>query len=235
MERTRTALITGASKGLGFALAQRLGKSGWKLLITARTAVELHEAKKHLAGYTETIAICGDVRDEVHLLEISQQLQRSGWSLDLVVNNASTLGMTPLRPLLDHPVDDLHVVYHTNTLAPISLLQKVREQLRKGARIINVSSDAAEQPYETWAAYGGSKAALDHMTQILARENPDYRFYAFDPGDMRTAMHQEAFPQDDISDRPLPEEHAVPALERLIEGSFSSGRYQVETTKMNLV
>ncbi|MFK7936459.1 MAG: SDR family NAD(P)-dependent oxidoreductase [Saprospiraceae bacterium] len=227
MQSNKTALITGASKGLGFQLAKQLAHQGWNLLITARNAEQLLVAKKELSKHTQVIAKAGDVRDEVHLLELGEMLELNNWQLDLVVNNASALGGSPLQNLLDQSIDSLHVVFHTNMIAPISLLQKVKPFLNKNARIINISSDAAIEAYETWGAYGGSKAGLDHMTRILGKENPDYYFYAFDPGDMRTDMHQAAFPGEDISDRPLPEEHAVPALLQLLDSQLASGRYSI--------
>jgi short-subunit dehydrogenase len=223
--RTKTALITGASKGFGYAVADQLARKGWRLLINARNASQLLNAKKQLAQFTEVIAISGDVRDEIHLLELTDVLKSNQWQLDLVVNNASALGISPLPTLLDHPVEDLHVIFHTNMIAPLSLLQKVKSYLRQDASIVNISSDAGAVAYETWGAYGGSKAGMDHMTKILAKENPQYNFYSFDPGDMRTDMHQAAFPGEDISDRPLPEEIAVPALLKLLERKLPSGRY----------
>ena len=144
-----------------------------------------------------------------------------------MINNASALGGSPLKNLLEHSVDNLHVVFHTNMIAPISLIQKVKAYLNDAASIINISSDAAVEAYETWGAYSGSKAGLDHMTRILGVENPEYNFYAFDPGDMWTDMHQAAFPNEDISDRPLPEEKAVPALLQLINNPLPSGRYSI--------
>jgi short-subunit dehydrogenase len=221
----KTALITGASKGLGFALAESLARNGWKLLINARDARQLLSVKNYLQRFTEVVAISGDVRDEIHLWQLAEALDQHQWKLDLVVNNTSTLGVSPLQPLLSHPVDNLHLVFHTNMIAPISLLQKVQPYLRDGATIINVSSDAGAEAYEKWGAYGGSKAGLDHMTAILGKENPQYHFYAFDPGDMRTDMHQAAFPGEDISDRPLPTEYAVPAILQLIENTLPNGRY----------
>jgi len=235
MTKKKTALITGASKGLGYSLAEHLAQNGWNLLINARDAKQLLAAKNYLEQFTEVIALSGDVRDEIHLLQLAEALQTHQWQLDLVVNNASALGVSPMPRLLDHPVDDLHLILHTNMIAPISLLQKVKPYLTTNSVIINVSSDAGVEPYETWGAYGGSKAGLDHMTAILAKEYPGYRFYAFDPGDMRTDMHQAAFPGQDISDRPLPKERAVPAMARLIENEFPSGRYTTSILKEQLV
>ena len=235
MTKKKTALITGASKGLGYSLAEHLAQNGWNLLINARDAKQLLSAKNYLEQFTKVIALSGDVRDEIHLLQLAEALQSHQWHLDLVVNNASALGISPMPRLLEHPVDDLHIILHTNMIAPISLLQKVKPYLTTNPVIINVSSDAGVEPYETWGAYGGSKAGLDHMTAILAKEYPGYRFYAFDPGDMRTDMHQAAFPGQDISDRPLPKEKAVPAITRLIENDFPSGRYTTSILKEQLV
>lgn len=221
----KTALITGAYKGLGYALAERLAKQGWKLLITARSSEQLLDAKNKLAAHTEVIAIAGDVRDEIHLLEIADLLGRIEWKLDLVVNNASYLGESPMKRVLEHSIDRMHLVLHTNMIAPISLLQKLQAFLNPQAKIINISSDAAKEIYETWGIYGAAKAGLDHMTAVLGIEYPQFYFYAFDPGDMRTDMHQDAFPNEDISDRPLPKEFAVPTLLQLIQQNVPSGRY----------
>ena len=221
----KTALITGASRGLGLALAETLAKEGWQLLINGRNAERLLGAYNKLSKTTKVIAISGDVVDEIHLLQLKEALDQNQWSLDIVVNNASVLGVSPLVPLLEHPIENLHQVLHTNMVAPISLLQKIKPYLKPQAKIINISSDAGLESYPHWGAYGGSKAGLDHMTAILAKENEDLFLYAFDPGDMRTDMYQLAFPNEDISDRPLPNEVAVPALIKLISESFESGRY----------
>ena len=235
MKANKTALITGASKGLGYALAKRLAKEGWNLLINARDTTALVAANKRLAEFTEVMAIAGDVRDEIHLLELAKALKNKQWHLDLLINNASALGISPLKPLFDHPVENLHIVFHTNMIAPISLIQKVSPYFNKNAKIINVSSDAGKETYQTWGAYGGSKAGLEHMTAILGKENPEYYFYSFDPGDMRTDMHQAAFPNEDISDRPFPAEHAVPAMLQLIEGNLASGRYAINSFEIQSV
>lgn len=235
MINKKTALITGASKGLGLSLAENLAQKGWQLLINARHAKLLLTAKDRLEQFTKVIAIAGDVRDEIHLSKLAKILKANQWQLDLVVNNASTLGITPMPNLLDHPINNLVEVLKTNMIAPISLLQKIKPYLHKTAKIINVSSDAGVEAYENWGAYGGSKAGLDHMTAILGKENPQYYFYAFDPGDMHTDMHQAAFPDEDTSDRPLPIEHAVPALLQLIENDFSNGRYTIEYLKRQFV
>lgn len=223
--KQKTALITGASRGLGLALARSLAGRGWNLIINGRNARALLTAQRELEKKTRVDAISGDVRDEIHLLQFPERIDALG-GLDLLVNNASTLGASPQPPLLDYPIEVIHNIFHTNVIAPLSLIQKVKENLKPRAAIINISSDAAAVAYEGWGGYGSSKAGLDHLTAILAKENPQWRIYAFDPGDMRTQMHQEAFPGEDISDRPTPEEKAVPVLLKLVEQSLPSGRYE---------
>ncbi len=222
---SRTALVTGASRGLGLALARRLAEDGWSLIVDARGAEDL-EAAVHaeLADLTDVTAIPGDVADPDHRRALADAVRDAG-GLDALVNNASILGPSPQPYLLDYPLDVLEEVYRTNVIAPVALIQAVRGGLKPGARIVNVTSDAAHEPYEGWGGYGSSKAALEQVSNILAAENPDLRVYAVDPGDMRTRMHQEAFPGEDISDRPLPEE-SVPGLMELLTGDLPSGRYQ---------
>ena len=224
-KQNRTAIITGASRGLGLTLAKALAERGWNLIINARNAEALYQVQKELKQQTEVIAISGDVRDEVHLLQFPEHLQRFG-QLDLLINNASTLGASPQPHLMDFPIEAIHQVFHTNVIAPLSLLQRVRPWLHEGSKVINISSDAAVAAYPGWGGYGASKAALDHLSAILAQEQPDWKIYWVDPGDMRTQMHQEAFPNEDISDRPLPET-TLPAFLHLIEKDYSSGRYVV--------
>lgn len=221
---TRTALITGASRGLGLALARALATEGWALILDARGAEALEEARAELADLTTVRAIPGDVTDAGHRRSLADAARELG-GLDAVVNNASILGPSPQPALLDYPLDVIEDVYRANAIAPLAVLQAVREELKPGARIVNVTSDAAVEPYEGWGGYGSSKAALEQLTAILAAENPDLRVYRVDPGDMRTRMHQEAFPDEDISDRPLPEE-SVPGFIELLEGDFPSGRYE---------
>jgi len=220
----RTALITGASRGLGLALARRLAEEGWTLIVDARGAEDL-EAAVHaeLADLTQVTTIPGDVSDENHRRALADAAREAG-GLDALVNNASILGPSPQPYLLDYPLDVLEEVYRTNTIAPIALIQAVRDELKPGARIVNVTSDAAREPYEGWGGYGSSKAALEQISNILGAENPDLRVYAVDPGDMRTRLHQEAFPGEDISDRPMPEE-SVPGLMELLKGDLPGGRY----------
>jgi NAD(P)-dependent dehydrogenase (short-subunit alcohol dehydrogenase family) len=221
---TKTALITGASRGLGLALARSLAAEDWSLIIDARGAEDLEAARAELADLTSVAAIPGDVRNEEHRRALAGAARDAG-GLDALVNNASILGPSPQPALLDYPLDALEEVYRANTLAPLALIQAVRSELKPGARILNVTSDAAIEPYEGWGGYGSSKAALEQLSNILAAENPDLRVYRVDPGDMRTRMHQEAFPGEDISDRPLPEE-SVPGLLGLLRGDLPSGRYE---------
>jgi short-subunit dehydrogenase len=228
MKNNKTALITGASRGLGYALALALAKNGWQLLINGRNAETLLKAYDELSIHTKVVAISGDVRDEIHLLQLRNALHDQQWQLDLLVNNASALGISPLAPILEHPVDNLHEVLHTNLIAPVSLLQKVQAFFTDQPTIINISSDAAVAAYPNWGAYSSSKAGLDHLSAILAQEQPQWKVYAFDPGDMRTQMHQAAFPGEDITDRPLPEEEALPALLKLLQSGVSSGRYTID-------
>jgi NAD(P)-dependent dehydrogenase (short-subunit alcohol dehydrogenase family) len=218
MARMPTAIVTGASRGLGLALARELAR-GWHLVVDARGERELHDATRGLSHVTP---IAGDLADPEHRATL---IGAAGPHLDLVVNNASLLGPSPQPPLADYPVDVLRNVYEVNVLAPLALVQLALPRLAPGSAIVNVTSDAGVEPYEGWGGYGSSKAALEHWGAILAIEHYELRVYTVDPGDMRTQMHQEAFPDEDISDRPPPEE-SVPGLLALIEGSQPSGRYQ---------
>ena len=221
---SHTALITGASRGLGLALARRLAGEGWTLIIDARGAEALEAARAELSEVTHVISLSGDVTDEGHRRALAE-VSRDVGGLDALVNNASILGPSPQPQLLDYPLDVLEQVFRANTIAPLALIQAVRNQLKPGARVLNITSDAAVEPYENWGGYGSSKAALEQISNILAAENPSLRVYWVDPGDMRTRMHQEAFPGEDISDRPLPEE-SVPGLLELLTGELPSGRYE---------
>jgi NAD(P)-dependent dehydrogenase (short-subunit alcohol dehydrogenase family) len=216
------AIITGASRGLGLAVARALAQRGWALVIDARGAADLGSVARELGALTEVVAIPGDVADDWHRGAL---VDAAGERIDLLVNNASALGPSPQPDLGRYPLDELEHVYAVNVLAPLALAQLVLPRLRDGGTIINVTSDAAVEPYEGWGGYGSSKAALDQVTAILAAEHPELRIHAFDPGDMRTQMHQDAFPGEDISDRPPPEE-SVPGVLALIEGELPSGRYR---------
>jgi NAD(P)-dependent dehydrogenase (short-subunit alcohol dehydrogenase family) len=219
-----TAIITGASRGLGLALARALAEENWTLIIDSRTEDALESAREELSRHTRVVAIPGDVTDPEHRGALAYAAHEAG-GVDALLNNASILGPSPQPDLLDYPLDVLEEVYSANVISPLALIQAVRAELKEGARIINVTSDAAVEPYEGWGGYGSSKAALEQLSNILAAENPGLRVYRVDPGDMRTQMHQEAFPDEDISDRPLPEV-SVPGFLELLTGDLPSGRYE---------
>ncbi|HEX5896397.1 MAG TPA: SDR family oxidoreductase [Thermoleophilaceae bacterium] len=212
-------IVTGASRGLGLALARALDERGWRLVVDARGAEALAEAAASLQHVT---AIAGDVADPEHRRAL---VEAAGDEIDLIANNASLLGPSPQPALADYPLDELRRVYEANVVAPLALVQLALPRLRDGAAILDVTSDAAVEPYEGWGGYGSSKAALDQLTAVLAAEHAALRIYSIDPGDMRTEMQQAAFPGEDISDRPPPED-SVPGLLALIEGSHPSGRYR---------
>lgn len=221
------AVITGASRGLGRAVALALAADHWSLVVDARTPAQLAVAVAELEarGAASVVSLDGSVADPEHRRQIANEVSRLG-GLDLLVNNASILGPSPQPSLADYPIDVLSEVYDVNVIAPLALVQALLPVLRRnGGTVVNVTSDAGAEPYEGWGGYGSSKAALDQMSAVLAVEEQDLRIYAFDPGDMRTRMHQEAFPGEDISDRPEPET-VVPALLRLIVGHLPSGRYR---------
>jgi NAD(P)-dependent dehydrogenase (short-subunit alcohol dehydrogenase family) len=218
----KTAIVTGASRGLGLALARGLAERGWRLVVDARGEEALTLARDDLGTLTDVVAIAGDVAEEAHRREF---VAAAGPRLDLLVNNASILGPSPQPALADYPLDVLERVYRVNVLAPLALIQLSVPILAADGRIINITSDAALEPYEGWGGYGSSKAALEQVTNVLAAEHPDLRIYAVDPGDMNTQMHQEAYPGEDISDRPPPNE-SVPGLLALVEGDLPSGRYR---------
>jgi NAD(P)-dependent dehydrogenase (short-subunit alcohol dehydrogenase family) len=219
----RTVLITGASRGLGLALARSLAKDGWTLIIDARDEEALESARVELSRYAHVIAVPGDVANPEHREDLAEAAREAG-GVDALVNNASILGPSPQPELLDYPLDVFEQVYRTNVVAPLALVQALHSDLKSQARIINVTSDAAVEPYEGWGGYGSSKAALEQLSNILAAENPGLRVYRVDPGDMQTQLQQEAFPDEDISDRPLPEE-SVPGFLELLTSDLPSGRY----------
>jgi NAD(P)-dependent dehydrogenase (short-subunit alcohol dehydrogenase family) len=214
-----TALITGASRGLGLALARELARREWRLVIDARGAEALEAARAELAERTEVVALAGDVADPEHRRAL---VAAAGPRIDLLVNNASVLGPSPQPQLADYPLDVLEYVYRVNVLAPLALVQLALPAL--GGTVLNITSDAAVEPYAGWGGYGSSKAALEQLTRVLAAERPELRVLAVDPGDMNTRMQQEAFPDEDVSDRPPPEA-SVPGLLALIGGDAASGRY----------
>jgi NAD(P)-dependent dehydrogenase (short-subunit alcohol dehydrogenase family) len=219
------AIVTGASRGLGLATAHALAERGWTLIIDARIGNDLSAAKESIGE--GVVAITGDVSNAAHRQDLIQAASDAG-GLDLLINNASLLGPSPQPTLESYPVDVLREVYEVNLMAPLALIQSALPLLRsRRGTVVNITSDAATEAYPGWGGYGSSKAALNQMTNILTAEEPDVSFYRFDPGDMNTKMHQEAFPGEDISDRPPPE-NSVPALIALIEGRAPSGHYRVD-------
>jgi NAD(P)-dependent dehydrogenase (short-subunit alcohol dehydrogenase family) len=219
----RNGLITGASRGLGLALARELAQRGWTLIIDGRGTAALEAARAELANLTKVIAIAGDVSDPAHRQALVEAAHSVG-GLDALVNNAGILGPSPQPTLLEYPLEALEQVYRTNVIAPLALIQVLKSALRPNATLINVTSDAAVEAYPGWGGYGSGKAALEQLSNVLAAENSELRVYWVDPGDMRTQMHQEAFPGEDISDRPLPET-SVPGFVELLETTRPSGRY----------
>jgi NAD(P)-dependent dehydrogenase (short-subunit alcohol dehydrogenase family) len=222
---TPVAVITGASRGLGRALAEGLAREGWRLVLDARTGPDLAEAAAGLRRLTTVTAIAGDVVDDDHRAELAAAADRLGGA-DLLVNNASTLGGSPPPTLAGFPLPALLETFEVNVLAPIALTQLLLPQLRQAGAgaVLNISSDAAVEAYAGWGGYGAAKAALDHASAVLAAEEPGLQVWAVDPGDLRTRLQQEAFPGEDISDRPLPET-VVPHLLGLLRDRPPSGRY----------
>lgn len=224
----QAALITGGSRGLGLALATSLVADGWSVVIDGRDRAALAEAEGALRSVSSgqpLRAIAGDVTDPDHRHELVEAVTEIG-RLDLLVNNASVLGPSPLPRLADYPLGELEHVFQVNVTAPLALVQATLPMLRQHCgTIIDVTSDAAVEGYAGWGGYGASKAALEQLSNVLAAEEPDVRVYWLDPGDMRTEMHQAAFPGEDISDRPLPAT-VVPAIRRLLDRAPSSGRFR---------
>ena len=223
---TQIALVTGASRGLGRALAARQAREGYDLIIDARDAVALDAAAAEIRWDGGNVtAIPGDVTDPAHRLALQRAAERAG-RLDLLVNNAGTLGASPLPALADYPADELRTAFEVNVIAPIALTQLVLPLLRAaGGAVLNITSDAAVEAYAGWGGYGAAKAALEQASNVLAAEELAVRVWWADPGDLRTDMHQQAFPGEDISDRPLPQT-IVPGFVRLITGRLPSGRYR---------
>ncbi len=215
------ALVTGGSAGLGKALTQALAEDGWRVVIDGRAAGRLAE----VAAHPQVVAVPGDVSDEWHRGALLDAVEGEG-RLDLLVHNASSLGPTPLPRLDTTATADLARVWAVNVGAPLALTADLLPRLLASQGVLlSVSSDAAVEHYPGWGLYGATKAALDHLTLTFAAENPGLSAYAVDPGDMRTQMHQDAFPGEDISDRPLPET-VVPHLLALLASRPPSGRYR---------
>jgi NAD(P)-dependent dehydrogenase (short-subunit alcohol dehydrogenase family) len=222
------AVITGASRGFGRALAADLAGDGWDLVIDARDGAALARTAAELEAEAPGVrirALPGDITDVAHRAALVAAATELG-GIDLLVNNASLLGPSPQPTLAEYPLATLEHVYRVNVLGPLGLIQAALPALLAAhGTIVDVTSDAAVEGYEGWGGYGSSKAALEQLSRVLAAEQPDLRVYWFDPGDMRTQMHQEAFPGDDISDRPLPET-IVPRLRQLLRDAPASGRYR---------
>jgi NAD(P)-dependent dehydrogenase (short-subunit alcohol dehydrogenase family) len=221
----KTAIITGASRGLGFALATALARKKWNLIINARGKGALETARTALAKQTRVTTIPGDISDENHTRALIEAARELG-GLDLLVNNASILG--PMTKLEHMPLDELERVYNINTFAPLRLIQLAAPIFNANPRIINVTSDAGVEGYETWGGYGSSKAALEQVSRVLANERPDWKVYWVDPGEMQTQMYQESCPGQDISNLPTPE-ISVPGILELIEADLPSGRYKAQS------
>ncbi|HWF14565.1 MAG TPA: SDR family oxidoreductase [Acidimicrobiales bacterium] len=224
------AIVTGASRGLGQALASGLARAGWSVVIDGRERKTLDDAadriRAHAVDGARVVALVGDITDADHRRELTGAASELG-GLDLVVNNAGTLGASPLPSLADYPLDELRVAFEINVVAPLGLVQDALPLLLDSPhpRILDVTSDAGVEAYEGWGGYGAGKAALEHVGSVLAVEFPALTVWSVDPGDLRTAMHQAAFPGEDISDRPEPAT-VVPAFLDLIESERPSGRYR---------
>ena len=224
------AIVTGASRGLGEALATGLARAGWSLAIDGRDRTTLDAAAEGIRSHASTgarvVAVVGDITDPDHRQELTAAAFDLG-GLDLVVNNAGTLGASPLPSLADYPLDDLRVAFEVNVVAPLGLVQDALPLLLDSTRprVLDVTSDAAVEAYEGWGGYGAGKAALEQLGAVLAAEFPALTVWSVDPGDLRTLMHQAAFPGEDISDRPEPAT-VVPAFLELISSDRPSGRYR---------
>lgn len=220
----RTAIVTGGSRGLGLALTAALVHDGWHVVVDGRDAVALHEAVAPLGPCVT--AVPGDVTDAGHRADVVAAAAAAATGpIHLLVNNAGGLGPSPLPALGEAPLDALSDLFDTNVVAPLGLIQAALPLLAPDATVVNITSDAAVAAYAGWGVYGTTKAALDQLGAVLAVEHPELRILTIDPGDMRTRMHQDAFPGEDITDRPPPDA-SVPAILALVAGAEPSGRYR---------
>jgi len=218
-----SAIVTGASQGLGLELTRALADLGWQVVVDARHAEPLDRATTGLGDHV--LAVAGDITDPAHRRALVEAAVARG-PLELVVNNASTLGPLPMPALAGYDLDAWRQTFEVNVVAPLALLQLALPALQAAAgTILDITSDAAVEGYEGWGGYGASKAALEQLSRVLAAEHPDLSVYWVDPGDMRTQMHQDAFGGADISDRP-PAADSVPGLLALVLGDYPSGRYR---------
>jgi NAD(P)-dependent dehydrogenase (short-subunit alcohol dehydrogenase family) len=225
MTTAKTAIITGASRGLGQALARGLAQDGYALVLDARDGPALRASAAGLPAGTQVTVVPGDITDPAHRTALRQAADQLGGA-DLLINNAGTLGASPLPAIADYPLDELRTALEINVLAPLALTQLVLPDLRRrGGAVLSVTSDAAVEAYAGWGGYGAAKAALEQACNVLAAEETAVRVWWVDPGDLRTDMHQQAFPGEDISDRQLPAA-VVPAFTRLIAQRMPSGRYR---------
>jgi NAD(P)-dependent dehydrogenase (short-subunit alcohol dehydrogenase family) len=230
MNTSPVAVVTGASRGLGRALAGGLAAAGYQLIIDARDCMALEATAAALRALNDlperaVLALPGDITDPSHRTELADAAAAAGGA-SLLINNAGTLGASPLPALADYPVPDLRASFEVNAIAPVALTQLLLPDLRNhGGAVLSVTSDAAVEGYAGWGGYGAAKAALEQACRVLAAEEPVVRVWWVDPGDLRTRMHQQAYPGADISDRPLPES-VVPGFLRLISERMPSGRYR---------
>ncbi len=221
MTTAKNAIITGGSRGLGFALADQLARAGWTVIIDGRNA----DAVSSAAAALGVIGIPGDITDAAHRAEVLAAVPGGG--LDLLVNNAGILGPSPLPRVADFDPDALQAIFDVNVIAPLQLTQAALPLLRESRGIVaDITSDAAVEPYPGWGGYGAAKAATEQLRNVLAAEEPELTVWRIDPGDLRTEMHQLAFPGEDISDRPLPSAVA-PGLISLLFERPGSGRYRL--------
>jgi NAD(P)-dependent dehydrogenase (short-subunit alcohol dehydrogenase family) len=225
------ALITGASQGLGLEIARAYARRGMGLILTARGRERLERAARQLSSVTDVVAVAGDVADPAHARSLVEAgLERFG-RIDVLINNASELGVSPMPELQQLRTADFERILQVNLVAPLGLIQLVLPgmQARGDGLIVNVTSDAAVQPYPTWGGYGASKAGFEHLSRVLAAEldGSGVRVYVVDPGDMNTAMHRAAEPGVDLSHLPGPEVVA-PAFVRLLEETRPFGRFEAK-------